>query len=159
MTGLSATTRLRPSIGCALHPVHGTNAEELIGAADEASRHAATLDEGYAIARPGQRAVDESRLSQDLEVALQANQLEVWLQPQLNLRNGLFDAAEALIRWPRAEGLPKVSPIQAVELAEANGLMPDLTLFVLNTVLRQSALFKARAASTCGSPSTCRRRC
>ena len=144
MTGLSARSRLRPSIGCALFPAHGADAEELIGAADRASRAACTVDEGYEIAKPGQRAVDQAQLLHDLEDALQANQLEVWLQPQLNLRNGLFDAAEALIRWPRPEGLPKVSPIQAVELAEANGLMPDLTLFVLNTVLRQSAHFAAR---------------
>ena len=34
-----------------------------------------------------------------------------------------------------------MSPALTVELAEAHGLMPRLTLFVLNTVLRQSAQF------------------
>ena len=144
MRELAEYTRVRPAIGCALYPAHGDDAEELIAAADRAARAARTCDEGYRIAVRSERATEAAKLSADLEVALKANQLQVFLQPQLNLRTGLFDAAEALIRWPRAEGLPPVSPIVAVELAEAHGLMPELTLFVLNTVLRQSAQFKQR---------------
>jgi EAL domain-containing protein (putative c-di-GMP-specific phosphodiesterase class I)/GGDEF domain-containing protein len=136
--------RVRPAIGCALFPAHGDDAEELIFAADRASRDARTVDEGYRIAVRGERAISTAPLSSELETALRANQLEVWLQPQLNLRNGLFDAAEALIRWPRPENLAPVSPIATVELAEANGMMTELTLFVLNTVLRQSAQFAHR---------------
>ena len=144
MRSLTAYTRVRPSIGCALFPAHGDDAEELIAAADRAAHSARTSDVGYRIAVRGERTTQAAQLSADLESALKGNQLQVWLQPQLNLRSGLFDAAEALIRWPRAEGLPPVSPIDAVELAEKHGLMPDLTLFVLNTVLRQSAQFKRR---------------
>jgi EAL domain-containing protein (putative c-di-GMP-specific phosphodiesterase class I)/GGDEF domain-containing protein len=141
----SGTTRMRPAVGCALFPAHGNDVEALIAVADRASQAARTSDEGY---RMGERAehgaADTALLTTDLANALQANQLEVWLQPQLDLKTGRFNAAEALIRWPRAEGLPRVSPIATVELAEANGLMPDLTLFVLNTVLRQSAEFARR---------------
>jgi len=144
INGPSRHCRLRPAIGCAVFPLHGDDAEGLISAADRASRVARTNDESYSIAVRGERAIAAAQLSQELEMALQGNQLEVWLQPQLNLHNGRFDAAEALIRWPRADGKPKVSPIAAVELAEANGLMPELTLFVLNTVLRQSAQFNRR---------------
>ena len=141
MRDLTSYTRVRPAIGCALFPAHGDDVEELIAAADRAARVAHASDEGYRIATRGERATEAAKLSTDLEIALKGNQLQVWLQPQLNLRTGLFDAAEALIRWPRAEGLPPVSPIVTVELAEKHGLMPELTLFVLNTVLRQSALF------------------
>jgi EAL domain-containing protein (putative c-di-GMP-specific phosphodiesterase class I) len=141
---LAVTMRVRPAIGCALYPTHGDYVEALIAAADHASRAARTSNEGYRIAQRGEHASDTAQLSSDLEIALRANQLEVWLQPQLNLRNGRYDAAEALIRWPRSEGLPEVSPIAAVELAEAHSMMPELTLFVLNTVLRQSALFARR---------------
>lgn len=144
MRDLTAYTRVRPAIGCALFPAHGDDVEELIAAADRAARAARASDEGYRIAVRGERATEAAKLSADLELALKGNQLQVWLQPQLNLRTGLFDAAEALIRWPRAEGLPPVAPIVAVELAEKHGLMPDLTLFVLNTVLRQSAQFRQR---------------
>ena len=133
--------RVRPAIGCAIYPAHGENAEDLVAAADRASHIARTSDEGYSVAVRNERGVDTAQLSRDLEAALKGNQLEVWLQPQLNLSNGLFDAAEALIRWPRPEGLAPVSPIATVELAEAHGMMPELTLFVLNTVLRQLAQF------------------
>ncbi len=141
MTDRAIGVRMRPAIGCALYPVHGETAEELIEAADRASRSAHTTEACYRIAERGERAFESAQLSYELEGALRANQLEVWLQPQLNLRTGLFDAAEALIRWPRADGVPPVVAIAAVAIAEANGLMPELTLFVLNTVLRQSAVF------------------
>ncbi len=136
--------RIRPAIGCALFPTQGLDAESLIAAADRACQAARTLEEGYRIAESGTGVHDDANLSGDLEVALQANQLEVWLQPQYNLRTQRFDAAEALIRWPRAAGLAPVAPIKVIELAEAQGLMPTLTLFVLNTVLRQSASFSQR---------------
>ena len=136
--------RVRPAIGCALYPTHGTDEEELIAAADRASHLAQNDDEGYRIATPGEHATHGANLARELETALKGNELEVWLQPQLNLADGRFDAAEALIRWPRGEGLPPVSPMTTVELAEASGLMPDLTLFVLNTVLRQLAQFAQR---------------
>jgi len=144
MVDLTTYTRVRPAIGCAIFPAHGDNAEELIAAADRASRTARTTREGYRIAVRGEHATEAAQLSADLEVALEGNHLQVWLQPQLNVRTGIFDAAEALLRWPRAEGLSPVSPIVAVELAEKHGLMPDLTQFVLNTVLRESAQFRQR---------------
>ena len=136
--------RVRPAIGCALFPTHGLDAEELIAAADRACRAARTFEEGYRVAEGGEQNREDADLSGDLEAALQANQLEVWLQPQYNLHTRCFDAAEALIRWPRPEGATPVSPIKVIELAEEQGLMPTLTLFVLNTVLRQSAAFAQR---------------
>ena len=144
MRDLPWPSRVRPSIGCALFPAHGDDAEALIAAADRASRTARPSAEGYRIAERGAATTESHDLSGELDAALKANQLQVWLQPQLDLRTGTFDAAEALIRWPRNEGLAPVSPIAAVELAEAHGLMPELTLFVLNTVLRQSARFAQR---------------
>ncbi|MGI9025066.1 MAG: putative bifunctional diguanylate cyclase/phosphodiesterase [Burkholderiaceae bacterium] len=136
--------RVRPAIGCALFPAHGVDAESLIAAADRACHAACAIEEGYRIAESGAEVHDDANLSSDLEAALQANQLEVWLQPQYNLRTQRFDAAEALIRWSRSEGVAPVEPIKVIELAEAQGLMPTLTLFVLNTVLRQSAAFSQR---------------
>ncbi len=144
MRDLQTPSRVRPSIGCAIFPLHGDDAEQLIAAADRASRAARRSEEGYRIAERGERAFEAAQLSTELERALKGNQLQVWLQPQLDLVTGRFDGAEALIRWPRADGLPPVAPIVVVELAEAQGLMPELTLFVLNTVLRQSALFTQR---------------
>jgi EAL domain-containing protein (putative c-di-GMP-specific phosphodiesterase class I) len=139
-----ALARVRPAIGCALFPQHGIDSETLIAAADRACRKARTSAEGYCIADRGEEAKFEENLSQELETALTANELEVWLQPQYDLRTRTFDAAEALIRWPRPQGMRPVAPITLVELAERDGMMPALTLFVLNTVLRQSAVLRQR---------------
>jgi len=147
MPGRADGMRVRPAIGCALFPAHGDDAADLIAAADRAARAARTTEECYQLATPSERSAAVAPLTNALEDALKANQLQVWLQPQLNLRTGAFDAAEALIRWPRPDGVAPVSPIATVELAEANGMMPELTLFVLNTVLRQSALLAQRGVS------------
>jgi|GEM_PF-2378773 len=136
--------RVRPAIGCALFPLHGVESETLIAAADRACSKARVTTEGYCIADRGEEAKHEENLSLELESALGANELEVWLQPQFDLRTQTFNAAEALIRWPRPQGMRPVAPITLVELAERDGLMPVLTLFVLNTVLRQSALLRRR---------------
>jgi diguanylate cyclase len=139
-----AQARVRPAIGCALFPSHGVDGETLIAAADRACRKARGTEEGYCIADRGEEAKYEVHLSRELEAALGANELEVWLQPQFDLRTQTFDAAEALIRWPRQAGMAPVAPITLVELAEKDGHMPSLTLFVLNTVLRQSANLRQR---------------
>ena len=144
MRDVDVHVRVRPAIGCALFPEHGLDAESLIAAADRACREARDSEEGYRIAKNGKHVHEDANLSGNLEAALQANQLEVWLQPQYNLRTRCFDAAEALIRWPRPEGVAAVAPNKVIELAEEQGLMPALTLFVLNTVLRQSAAFSQR---------------
>ena len=144
MRDVDAHVRVRPAVGCALFPTHGLDAEWLVAAADRACRAARASEEGYRIAESGETVREDENLSGDLEASLQANQLEVWLQPQYNLRTRCFDAAEALIRWPRAEGIAPVTPSKVIELAEEQGMMSTLTLFVLNTVLRQSAAFSQR---------------
>ena len=144
MRDVDAHVRVRPAIGCALFPAHGLDAESLVGAADRACRAARISEEGYRIAEGGATVREDENLWGELEAALQANQLEVWLQPQYNLRTQRFDAAEALIRWPRGEGLVPVAPSKVIELAEELGMMSALTLFVLNTVLRRSAEFSQR---------------
>ena len=140
----SQQTRVRPAIGCALYPAHGDDAEALIAAADRASRAARSAEEGYRVGVRSEHAVGTDSLATAFEVALRGNELQVWLQPQFDLKSGRFDAAEALIRWPRSDGQAPVSPIATVELAEEHGLIPELTVFVLNTVLRQSAEFAQR---------------
>ena len=144
MRDVGAHVRVRPAIGCALFPAHGGDAEMLIAAADRAAGLARVVEEGYRVAENGEPAYEDSNLSRDFEAALHGNQLEIWLQPQFNLRTQRFDAAEALIRWPRPEGVAPISPMKVIELAEAQGLMPTLTLFVLNTVLRELAGFTRR---------------
>ena len=48
--------------------------------------------------------VDKFNLLQKLRVALKEQQFQLYYQPKINLQTGLIDSAEALVRWPQADG-------------------------------------------------------
>ena len=136
--------RLRPAIGCALFPQHGDDAEALIAAADRACHNARDGESGFRMAERGEAGKDSDMLARELHAALQGNRLEVWFQPQYDVKRGTYDSAEALIRWPRPAGEPHVAPATVADLAEHHGLMPMLTMFVLHTALREAVRLAGR---------------
>ena len=71
-----------------------------------------------------------------LQHALRDHKLHMLYQPKLSLSDGAVTRVEALVRWDDAE-LGIIEPSLFVPLAEAHGLIDDLTLWVLRTVLRQ----------------------
>lgn len=74
-------------------------------------------------------------LEQDLMRALPANEFELYFQPQIDLFTGRIKGAEALIRWNHVKnGI--ISPIQFIPLAEENGLIIDITRWVLREACR-----------------------
>lgn len=132
--------QLRPSIGIACCPDHHTEPLGLLSAAEVAATHAYRLDSGYALADTHAEASPESlrALQNELRWALTDNSLQVHYQPQIELRTGQCQSAEALIRWERNSG-EWVDAGQIVAMAEAAGMMYSLTMFVLHTVGRQNA--------------------
>jgi EAL domain-containing protein (putative c-di-GMP-specific phosphodiesterase class I)/GGDEF domain-containing protein len=127
---------LRPAIGCAFFPDHGTEVEHLIGAADAACFRARTLPGRLEFVRDTTQNTEHNTLVDELRAALQANELEVWLQPQMSCHRRDIFAVEALIRWPRPAAKPPVHAGLIAQLAEDNGMMPAMTDFVINTALR-----------------------
>ncbi len=78
------------------------------------------------------------RLELELWQAFEANQFEVWYQPQVNFSNGDLCGVEALVRWRHPErGI--VSPAEFIPVAEAIGLMESLGRWVLETACLQAA--------------------
>ncbi|WP_442512485.1 EAL domain-containing protein [Novilysobacter longmucuonensis] len=73
-----------------------------------------------------------------LRDAITGNQLEVYLQPILDLRQHRLTGAEALSRWHDPQ-LGQVSPDNFIGLAEDTGLISDLTRWNLNASLRHLA--------------------
>jgi EAL domain-containing protein (putative c-di-GMP-specific phosphodiesterase class I) len=57
-------------------------------------------------------------------------------QPKISLKNGSLTRVEALMRWHDPE-LGAIEPSRFVPLAEEHGLIDDLTLWGLRTILRQ----------------------
>jgi EAL domain-containing protein (putative c-di-GMP-specific phosphodiesterase class I) len=79
----------------------------------------------------------------ELDHALQSEALSLVYQPKVDLQSGEVRGLEALLRWHHAErGL--LSPEQFIPLAERYGLIPSITRWVLNTVLRQCGHWQAQ---------------
>lgn len=135
----SAKFRMRPCVGCALFlPCEAVDVEALLSAADKACVVAGSTESAFALA-PATNGVatDAEDMLDDFRAALQANELEVWFQPQRDVASGACLAAEALLRWRNKGSDRMISPARLVEMAENHGMMTALTTFVLNASLRQ----------------------
>ncbi|MFK7892497.1 MAG: putative bifunctional diguanylate cyclase/phosphodiesterase [Granulosicoccus sp.] len=70
------------------------------------------------------------RLEQDLKLALQDGQFEVYYQPKINIHTRMCTGAEALVRWRHpVNGF--VSPEAFVPVAEETGLIIELGAWIL----------------------------
>src|SRR5437868_13920122 len=78
----------------------------------------------------------KTRLLAALKQALEEQRLTMVYQPKVSLRDGNLTRVEALVRWDDPE-LGPVEPSRFVPLAEEHGLIDDLTLWGLRTILRQ----------------------
>jgi EAL domain-containing protein (putative c-di-GMP-specific phosphodiesterase class I) len=82
------------------------------------------------------RPASDEKLLAALSRALHAQQLHMFYQPKVKLRDGSLVSVEALVRWDDPE-LGAVEPSRFVPLAEEHGLIDDLTQWGLRTILRQ----------------------
>lgn len=71
---------------------------------------------------------------EELQTACDEKQLEVYYQPQIDLKTGRVVSVEALTRWQHPQrGL--IMPDQFIELAEQNGLIDSITWRVFEQVV------------------------
>lgn len=73
--------------------------------------------------------------ARELARAIEAHELEVHVQPQIDLTTGEVVAVEGLCRWTHPT-LGPVPPAEFVALAEATGVIHDLGLFALRECCR-----------------------
>lgn len=137
--------RLQPSIGGAW--AAGASTPEpmtLLAAASAAAARSLGRENHVKIVRVNDdhdAGLRRHEVERDLHGALAANELDVHFQPQVDLRTGRCDSAEALIRWKRADGR-MVNPSTIASICEERGLIGQLTLFTMNTALRYQAEWK-----------------
>ena len=135
-----ARVRVELTIGICQFPLHGEEAETLLRRAEialYAGRDVGREIEVYALGQ------DESHLRRltllnELVIALEQDQMEIYYQPKMDLRTREIQQAEALVRWQHpVRGM--VAPDEFIALAEQSGLIGQLTQLVLRKVIRQVA--------------------
>jgi diguanylate cyclase (GGDEF)-like protein len=127
------------SIGIAVAPDHGSDAEKLIQCADVAMYQAKTTGTGYARydAERDPHRPDNLRLVQELREGIGRGELILHYQPKVQISDGEVVGVEALARWKHpTRGL--LMPIDFIELAERTELVRSLTLSVVRQAARQT---------------------
>ena len=137
------------SIGIALAPQDGVDADDLLKNADLALYRAKS--DGRGVYRMFHTAMDaEMRarrlLELDLRQALRNDQFEVYYQPVIEVRTQAVSGFEALLRWNHPEqGM--VSPGQFIPLAEEIGVIVPIGEWVLRQACAAAAAWKPSDAS------------
>lgn len=81
------------------------------------------------------------KLIDDLPLYIDRNYLELFYQPQIDIRNGEPKSLEALIRWTHHLAGP-ISPDIFIPLAEKSGYIHKLTLWVLDNALEYLSILR-----------------
>jgi diguanylate cyclase (GGDEF)-like protein len=136
------------TVGLAIYPDHGIEAEALLKLAQEAQRQARLqgkrqLEADQIETRSAVAVLDIERA---LRRALDNDEFYLVYQPQMNLRTGRIVGVEALLRWRHPErGL--VSPVEFIPVLEEMGLISQVGIWVL-----KKACLQAKAWSVAGMP-------
>lgn len=135
---------IRASAGVAVAPMHGSDGESLMKNADIALYHAKVERDRVSTYSPefDVNTVERLQLLADLRSALDARELHVAYQPQLDLSDRRIVGVEALVRWNHPER-GALGPDEFIPLAENSGLIYPLTAFVLDAALGQLAVWRA----------------
>jgi len=134
------------SIGIALYPDHGADADTLLKNADTAMYHAKACGGGayrFYLPEMGQEAVERLELESDLRRALPRRELRVYYQPQFNIRTREIVGAEALLRWQRNGVESPLLPKDFMPLAEETGMIVPIGQWVLRTACEHAAQWRA----------------
>lgn len=131
---------ITPSIGIALYPENGRDADTLLKHADIAM-YTAKVNGGNDlqsyVATADRDWKSFIQLDTDLRKAIELNQFELYYQPKVDTRTRKVIGLEALIRWNRP-GIGMVSPVEFISLAEENGFIITLGEWVLKTACIQA---------------------
>jgi len=133
------------SVGIALFPSDGEDADALLEhgtiAAQEAKDRGGNMYHVYDHVM-GSEMVQRIEIEQELRLALQREELELFYQPQIDLTTEAIVGVEALVRWRHpARGL--LPPAAFLPVAESTGLIEDLTAWVIGEACRQATEWQA----------------
>jgi diguanylate cyclase (GGDEF)-like protein len=128
------------SIGISLCPSHATDMPSLLRKADTAMYHAKGLGKNnyqhYCDEMEGQ-ARRRFNMESSLRRALEAQELIVYYQPQIDIQSSRIIGFEALLRWQHPK-MGMISPTEFIPLAEDSGLILPIGDWVLQNACHQA---------------------
>ncbi len=136
------TLDVQASIGAALFPDHGNDADTMIQHADVAMYAAKKDNSGFVIYSPKLDINSPHRLTLmgELRQAVEQDDLVLQYQPKINIRTNCVTDVEVLVRWQhKIHGL--MQPGEFIGLAERTGLIKQVTRWVLKHALQQGTIW------------------
>ena len=129
------------SIGVAMFPADGDNANDLIRNADAAKsgiKSSGRAALGFYQSKMNEGLLARLQLNHRMRLALPAGHFCLHYQPQIRLSDDAVVGVEALLRW-NDPLLGSVPPVQFIPVAEDSGFIVTLGFWVLEEAVRQAA--------------------
>lgn len=134
------------SVGLAIAPVHGLNADDLLANADLALYHAKASGGGSCqLYVPTLRAGAQHRRKLDVELrrAYSNQEFVLYFQPQVRSSDGVITGAEALLRWQHPErGI--LAPAAFIDALCNSAVAVETGRWILATACKTAALWRAK---------------
>jgi len=128
------------SIGIAVYPQDGADADALLHSSDIAMQRAKERGGGtsqFHTEDLDSRAREHLGMESSLHQACERGEFELYYQPQVNPRNGCIVGVESLLRWFHPEkGM--IPPDRFIPVAESSGMIVPIGEWVLRTACTQA---------------------
>jgi diguanylate cyclase (GGDEF)-like protein len=141
--------RITASIGIACYPESSSEPQADVGTllkradmAMYAAKEEGRNDFQFYVSHIQQRSLARMTLETQLAQALSRDELHLFYQPKVDLKDNSICGIEALLRWDSAS-LGAISPTQLIPVAEESGLIIPIGYWVLRTACQQYMAWKA----------------